>query len=93
MVHRAGGRAVDFRGPSVYQGGGQSSKSRCLQKSKLVNWGSKQGCEFDRILFEFNYFSKSEFKLEFSNLIIYEFNFELDKNKLFRVQVRVQADK
>ena len=27
------------------------------------------------------YFSKSEFKVEFSNLIIYEFEF--DKNKLF----------
>ena len=38
------------------------------------------------------YFSKSEFKFEFSNLIIYEFKFEFDKNKLFRVQVRVQAD-
>ena len=34
------------------------------------------------------YFSKSEFKFEFSNLIIYEFEF--DKNKL--VQVRVHAD-
>ena len=34
------------------------------------------------------YFSKSEF----SNLIIYEFKFEFDKNKLFRVQVGVQAD-
>ena len=36
------------------------------------------------------YFSK--FKFEFSNLIIYEFKVEFDKNKLFRVQVRVQAD-
>ena len=32
------------------------------------------------------YFSKSEFKFEFSNLIIYWFEF--DKNKIFRVQVR-----
>ena len=38
------------------------------------------------------YFSKSELKFEFSNLIIYELKFEFDKNKLFRVQVRVQAD-
>jgi len=35
------------------------------------------------------YFSK----FEFYNLIIYEFKFEFDKYKLFRVQVRVQADK
>ena len=31
-------------------------------------------------------FSKSEFKFEFSYLIIYEFKFECDKNKLFRDQ-------
>ena len=38
---RAGTRAVDLGGPSVYQGGPKfeiKQKSRCLQKSKLVNW-------------------------------------------------------
>ena len=51
-----------------------------------------QGCELDRISFEFNLFTKSEFNLEFFNLIIYEFKFAFDKNKLFGFQVRVDAD-
>ena len=41
---RAGARAVDLGGPSVYQGGPKfeiKHKSRCLQKSKLVNWGGQ----------------------------------------------------
>ena len=40
---RAGGRAVDVGGPSVYQRGAKfkiKHKSRCLQKSKLFNWGA-----------------------------------------------------
>ena len=39
---RTGGRAVDSGGPSVYKGGPKfeiKHKSRCLQKSKLRNWG------------------------------------------------------
>ena len=39
---RAGARAVDLGGPSVYQGGPKfeiKRKNRCLQKNKLVNWG------------------------------------------------------
>ena len=36
---RAGGRAVDLGGPKFEI----KRKSRCLQKSKLVNWGS-QAC-------------------------------------------------
>ena len=39
---RAGGRAVDLGGANVYQGGPKfeiKHNSRCLQKSKLVNWG------------------------------------------------------
>ena len=42
-----------------------------------------QGCS--EFYLSSTYFSKSEFKFEFSNLIIYEFKFEFDKNKLFRV--------
>ena len=41
---KAGGRAVDLGGPNVYQGGPRfeiKHKSRCLQKSKLVDWGAK----------------------------------------------------
>ena len=40
-VNRAGARAVDLGGPSVYQGG-QSLKlitKASFQKSKLVDWG------------------------------------------------------
>jgi len=40
--------------------------------------------------FEFSNSIIYEFKFEFSNSIIYEFKF--DKNKLFRVQDRIQAD-
>ena len=43
-VIRAGGRAVDLGGPSVYQGGPKfeiKHNSRCFQKSKLVDWGAK----------------------------------------------------
>ena len=43
---RAGGRAVDLGGPSVYHVGPKfeiKHKSRCIQKSKLVNWGG-QAC-------------------------------------------------
>ena len=39
---RAGARAVELGGPSVYQGGPKfevKHNSRCLQKSKLVDWG------------------------------------------------------
>ena len=45
VAARAGGRVVDLGGPSVYRGGGGGTKfeikhkSRCLQKSKLVDWG------------------------------------------------------
>ena len=43
-----GARAVYLGGPSVYQEGGQSlnlsNKSRCLQKSKLVDWRGRQAC-------------------------------------------------
>ena len=41
---RAGARAVNLVGPSVYQGGPKfeiKRKRRCLQKIKLVNWGVK----------------------------------------------------
>ena len=41
-VNRAGARAVDLGGPSVYQGGPKfeiNHKSHCFQKSKLVDWG------------------------------------------------------
>ena len=41
---RAGGRAVDFGGSNVYQGVPKFEiklKSRCHQKSKLVDWGAK----------------------------------------------------
>ena len=41
---RAGGKAVDLRGPSVYPGGPKfeiKHKNRCLQKLKLVDWGAK----------------------------------------------------
>ena len=44
MQIRAGARAVDLRGLSIYQGGPKfeiKHKSRCLQKSKLVNWGAE----------------------------------------------------
>ena len=54
----------------------------CQQRLKAKC--TKQGCELDRILLEFNLIYESDF----SNLIIYEF----DKNKLFRGQVLVQAD-
>ena len=39
---RAGARAVDLGGPSVYQEGPKfevKHNSCCLQKSKLVGWG------------------------------------------------------
>ena len=38
------GRAVDLGGPSAYQEGSKfeiKHRSRCLQKSKLVDWGAK----------------------------------------------------
>ena len=43
---KAGARAVNLGEPSVYQGGPKfeiKHKSRCLPKSKLVNWGD-QAC-------------------------------------------------
>ena len=43
-ILRAGGRAVDVGGTSVYQGEAKfkiKHKSCCLQKSKLFNWGDK----------------------------------------------------
>ena len=46
-MSRAGGRAVDLGGRSVYQGGGGGAKfeikhkSRSLQKNKLVDWGDQ----------------------------------------------------
>ena len=42
--HRAGARAVDLGGPSVYQGKPTfeiKHKILCLQKRKLVTWGAK----------------------------------------------------
>ena len=44
LIIRAGGRAVDLGRPSGYHGGPKfeiKHKSRCLQKSKLVDWGAK----------------------------------------------------
>ena len=46
---KAGGRAVDLGGPSVYQGGAESKlkhKSRCLPKSELVDWVG-QACQLE----------------------------------------------
>ena len=43
-TRRAGGRAVDLGGPSGYQEEPKfeiKHKSRCFQKSKLVDWGAK----------------------------------------------------
>ena len=47
---RADGRAVDLGGQSVYQEGPKfeiKHKSRCLQKSKLVNWMRGQECRLE----------------------------------------------
>ena len=47
VYSRAGIRAVDLGGPSVYQGEPKfevKHNSRCLQKSKLVDWGG-QACQ------------------------------------------------
>ena len=46
---RVGARAVDLGWPSVYQGRPKfeiKHKSRCLQKRKVVNWGS-QACRLE----------------------------------------------
>ena len=50
IVSRAGARAVDLGGPSSQFRGARGTKfeikhkSRCLEKSKLVNWGGGQAC-------------------------------------------------